>query len=118
MIPLSLLLTKIKAYGRALLLALLALAILAVGTWILVLTHQRNVARQDAAKLQTTVNGYVAAAKSLQAKLDAAAQALTQEDAENQKLLADLQHSVPKDPAQATAWAIAASQKISQEAKR
>ena len=118
MIPLNVLLTAIQSYSKVIFITIASMAILATGAYIGLLRHERNDARAEKAKLQVVVDGYVAATKALQAKLDTASKALDEEDLENKKLMADLSATVPKDPAQATAWAIAAAQKIGKEAQR
>jgi hypothetical protein len=118
MFPLNVFLAKLKVYGTAIIVAIIILATLVATIWILTLRHKLSTSRAETASLQQTVNGYAAASQALKAKLDTASKAVMIEDQQNQKLLGDLQKSVPKDPAQATSWAIAASQKIAQEAKR
>ena len=118
MIPLNVLIASIKSYSKVIIGTLAVAALAALGIYIGILRHDCAKAEAERAALQQVVDGYVAASKALQSKLDAADKALDAEDTENKKLLADLQASVPKDPAQANAWAIAAAQKIAGEAKR
>jgi hypothetical protein len=118
MLPLNVLLANLKTYANIIIGTVVVLAVVSTGVYIAVLRHERNMARAKEAVLQQVVAGYVAASKALQVKLDAADKALDDEDVENKKLLADLQASVPKNPAEANAWAIAAAQKIGKEAQR
>ena len=118
MFSFTLLLANLKNYGQAVLITLVALTILATGIYICLLRHELDKAKAQKAVLQLTVNGYEAAAKALQAKLDAAAKQLLEVDEENKELMDDLHKTLPKDPAEANAWAIAAAGKIRKEAGR
>jgi len=118
MLPLNVLLTQAKAYLNVIIGTLVTLVVLATGTYIAVLRHERNDARAKVAVLQPVVDGYIAASKALQTRLDAANKALGDEDKASKELIASLQKSAPKNPAQVNAWAIAASKRIAAEAKR
>ena len=118
MLPLSLVWAQVKVYANAILAVAFLAIVIGVGVWIRVLRSERDAARKQAATLQVTVDGYVGASKALQERLDAARNETDVAEVENHKLMAELAEKIPQDPSQATAWAIEASKKIAEEAKR
>jgi len=113
----DLFLARVKAYGQAVLGIMLLIAFLLAGISVVVMRHQRNVARAQAQALILTIKGYQTAADAARARVETAVARAEVSDLRHVALVGDLKASLPKTPEEAIAWAIKSGAKIGQETR-